>query len=574
MYTFVDEVEGLRVTLEVRLIIIILLAAVPVFLLQIFHDIEVRKDRTTEILKRAETLVELVTARQARIVEGARLLLAATSHLQSIREKNPEECHRRLRDIAEQVEELTAAAVLDTKGERWCVSLPSSGPINLADRHYFQETLRTGTMQTSDFIIGRQTGQGSLAFTYPQRGDAGAIESIVFVAYRTSVLSRLLNDPPLPEGAVAAIVDREGVVAARWPQPGQWVGKNLSSSDIVRKAVAERRGLWRGTADWAGDDEYVFAFAPMPSPTSLTVLVGLPLSALLKDVDAIFWSAVSWTTLIFLLAALVAILGTHLTVVRPIRELHKFADALSGGDFEAPHSRIGGVEEVRSLGQHFEAMARSLGQRQSQLMEALQQKELLLKEVNHRVKNSLQLVASLFGLQRATIKDPETRRQFEEAGRRINTVAQIHQRLYQDEHVDRVAFDKFLQELCSDLNAAAGGKHSLVCDAEPCHLPTDQIIPAALIANELITNAFKYSYPAGAAGLIRVDCRRQGNAVVLSVSDDGAPLPEDFDPATSSGLGMKLMVGLAKQLRATLEVLPRSRGKSFVLRMPLEPVVL
>jgi chemotaxis family two-component system sensor kinase Cph1 len=275
--------------------------------------------------------------------------------------------------------------------------------------------------------------------------------------------------------------------------------------------------------------------------------------------------------LIFLLAAVVAMLGTHLTVVRPIRELDKFVDALSRGDFESrPPSQIHGVKEVRSLGEHFEAMARSLGQRQSQLIEALQQKELLLKEVNHRVKNSLQLVASLFGLQRATIKDPETRRQFEEAGRRINTVAQIHQRLYQDENVDRVAFDKFLSELCADLNAAAGGKQPLVCDAEPCHLPTDKVIPAALIANELITNAFKYSYPTGATGMIRVQCRQEIDSVVLSVSDDGVPLPAEFDPATSTGLGMKLMVGLAKQLRGTLEVLRQSPGKSFVLRVPLE----
>jgi two-component sensor histidine kinase len=559
------------VTLGVRLVIFILLAAVPVFLVQIFHDIDVRKNRTTEILKRAETLVELLTARQDRIVEGARLLLAATAHLQSIREKNPEECHRRLRDIAAQVQELTAIAVLDTKGERWCVSLPSSGPINLADRHYFQETLRTGTMQTSNFIIGRQTGEGSLVFTYPQRSDAGAIESVVFVAYRTSVLSSLLNDPPLPEGAVATILDRDGVVAARWPEPEKWVGKNLSSPDAVRKVVSGRRGLWRGSAEWAGHGEYVFAYAPMLAPTSLTALIGLPLTATLDEVDAIFWRSVGWTTLIFMLAALVAIVGAHLTVVRPIRALHKISDAMSRGEFQSHHpSQVGGVKEVRLLGEHFEAMSRSLEQRESQLVEALQQKELLLKEVNHRVKNSLQLVASLFGLQRATIKDPEARRQFEEAGRRINTVAQIHQRLYQDENVERVSLDKFLEELCADLNAAAGGKPSVVCDAAPCHLPTEKVIPVALIANELITNAFKYSYPAGAAGLIRVTCKAESNVIVLSVSDDGAPLPDGFDPAASGGLGMRLMVGLAKQLRAKLEVLRRSPGKSFVLRVPLE----
>ena len=131
----------------------------------------------------------------------------------------------------------------------------------------------------------------------------------------------------------------------------------------------------------------------------------------------------------------------------------------------------------------------------------------LLKEVNHRVKNSLQLVASLLGLQRARIKDPEARRQFDEAGRRINTVAKIHQRLYKDENVDRVAFDKFLQDLCDELNTAVGDGHKVTvsCEASSCQLPTEDVIPLALIVNELVTNALKYSYPDG-DGAIRVSC--------------------------------------------------------------------
>ncbi len=231
---------------------------------------------------------------------------------------------------------------------------------------------------------------------------------------------------------------------------------------------------------------------------------------------------------------------------------------------------VRGSRELRSLAEHFQTMARTLETRQSQLLDALQQRELLLKEVNHRVKNSLQIVASLFGLQRAQIRDPEARRQFEQAGRRINTVAQIHQRLYQDERVEVVAFHRFLQELCDELNSAMGDgeRLTLVCEATPCQLPTDQAIPLALVLNEIITNAFKYAYADGASGEVRVSCRQAEDALILTVSDDGLPLPDDFDPAKSYGLGMKMITALAKQLRATLEVVRHSKGKSFVLNIP------
>ena len=206
-----------------------------------------------------------------------------------------------------------------------------------------------------------------------------------------------------------------------------------------------------------------------------------------------------------------------------------------------------------------------------ELSEALQQKELLLKEVNHRVKNSLQLVASLLSLQRGQIADAEARRQFEDAARRINTVAHIHQRLYQGERLDRVALDGVLEELCGGLDTVLPErKIEVACELAPCFLPTERVIPVALIVNELIANAFKYSFTDRPGGVIRVACREQKGAIVLSVSDEGAPLPEDFDPARSRGLGMRIVTALARQLHATLRVERHAAGKTFTLEVPIE----
>jgi two-component sensor histidine kinase len=112
------------------------------------------------------------------------------------------------------------------------------------------------------------------------------------------------------------------------------------------------------------------------------------------------------------------------------------------------------------------------------------------------------------------------------------------------------------------------GKVSVSCHAQACYLPTQEVIPVALIANELITNAFKYGYPDGGGGAIRVTCEKEEGAIVLTVSDDGTALPADFEPAASNGLGMKMITSLAKQLRATLDIVRLDPGKAFRLRVP------
>ena len=253
------------------------------------------------------------------------------------------------------------------------------------------------------------------------------------------------------------------------------------------------------------------------------------------------------------------------------RALASRAEDLSSGIPSSP-TRLG-VSEFSVIDKALDHAAVAIQERAAltqNLVEALHQKDMLLKEVNHRVKNSLQLVASLLSLQKSQIQEPEARRQFEEAAQRINTIAQIHQQLYRDEHLDKVALDQVLTELCGDLDRAFSASHiTIVCDAASCFLPTERVIPLALVINELVTNAFKYSF-SKANGVIRVECRHEPGAIVLSVSDDGEPLQDDFDPSRSAGLGMKMITALTRQLRATLHVERRAVGKVFTLRVPVE----
>jgi two-component sensor histidine kinase len=249
------------------------------------------------------------------------------------------------------------------------------------------------------------------------------------------------------------------------------------------------------------------------------------------------------------------------------------AEALGSGHALSPLSS--GITEFSVIDAAFVKAAQAVEERREltdSLAEAVHQKEILLREVNHRVKNSLQLVASLLNMQRSQIKDPETRRQFEDAAQRIGTVAKVHQRLYRDERIDQVALDQFLAELCEDLEGLGSGRNiQIKCTAEPCTLPTERIIPVAIIVNELILNAFKHSFPDGRIGTIRLECRKEPGSVTVSVFDDGVELPFDFQiGATERGLGMRIVSGLVKQLRATIQSRSMDRGKIFIVQVPIE----
>ena len=199
---------------------------------------------------------------------------------------------------------------------------------------------------------------------------------------------------------------------------------------------------------------------------------------------------------------------------------------------------------------------------------AIERGHILLHEVNHRVKNSLQLVSSLLRLQARRISDPAVRQQLSDATARISTIAHIHRRLYHDHDVRQINFGTFLSELCTDLQNTAPECSLTVCSPDFA-IATDRAIPLALIVNELVTNACKYAYPDG-RGPVQVTVGLQTvNEVRISVADRGVGLPEGFSLDNATSLGMTLIGGLLDQLGGRLEVAGQP-GATFTVKVPLQ----
>lgn len=205
------------------------------------------------------------------------------------------------------------------------------------------------------------------------------------------------------------------------------------------------------------------------------------------------------------------------------------------------------------------------------LRTAVEHQQVLIKEINHRVKNSLQLVGSMFHLQAKRTKEPALTQALEEAYGRVTAVARVHERLYRDGDVKAVDLAAYLGDVCNDLNEVASPCTVEFSSKQPIRLSTDRAVLVALLVGELVTNAAKHAYPNGHPGLIRVELSPlDQKCFCVAVRDDGKGLPNDFDSEQGHGFGMTIMRAFLQQSGAELVTRRLPKGSEFFLTIPLE----
>ena len=204
---------------------------------------------------------------------------------------------------------------------------------------------------------------------------------------------------------------------------------------------------------------------------------------------------------------------------------------------------------------------------------ALKEKEVLLQEVHHRVKNNLQVISSMLNLQKSFVKDPETLNLLEESTNRIATMSYIHESLYRNTDFANISFAEYLQRLSANLiQSYSRSDCEVVLQTvfDEVYLSLEQAIPCGLITNELVSNSLKYAFPDRAQGIITLRIQHvEGGAVELEVSDDGVGLPPGMDFAKNDSLGVYLVQALTEQIDGELVVTSVDQGRkgcSFLVR--------
>lgn len=215
--------------------------------------------------------------------------------------------------------------------------------------------------------------------------------------------------------------------------------------------------------------------------------------------------------------------------------------------------------------------------------EAEQQRELLFHELNHRVKNNFQVVASLLRMQAARVGDSEAREHLNNAMRRVMTMADVHASLYKAGHIDTVDFADYMRDLCEKISSSVLLNSRVKCHvrAETAVLKVDRAIPLGLVVNELVMNAIKHAFPGGVDGEIHVSFGPAADCFLLAVTDNGIGLPAADAPAPpgagfngGAGLGMRLIEAFTQQAGGDLRFQRGGSGARFEIRLPRELFVV
>lgn len=221
------------------------------------------------------------------------------------------------------------------------------------------------------------------------------------------------------------------------------------------------------------------------------------------------------------------------------------------------------------LYQQLQAELSDRKQAEANLKNSLKEKEILLKEIHHRVKNNLCVVASLLELQSNTVADPQVSKMFEESQNRLYSMALIHEKLYRSTNLAQINFGEYLEDLVSNLFHSyniSNNRIQLQVLAEPISLNLETATPCGLIANELVSNTLKHAFPDGTTGTVSVECYQTGDQEInLLVKDNGIGFPQNLDFRKTHSMGFQVVCTLTEQLEGTIEI-SRKLGTSFHLK--------
>jgi two-component sensor histidine kinase len=308
-----------------------------------------------------------------------------------------------------------------------------------------------------------------------------------------------------------------------------------------------------------GADGQLYSYAAARVTPALQVLVAVPADKTVAGARAVLIRRLGELGLGLLIGIILVAVGASHAVVAPLRRV---IDAVrrwrEGGPFDAIPDAAAPAE-LQELTRSFGEATEALTKRETQLRAAMTQQDLLMQEIHHRVKNNLQVVASLLNLQASRIRLPEAKAEFQSARDRVRALATLHRHLYAYGEVHTINMRSFLKELCGQLLQAMGGtdRITLNIEASELQISSDQAVPMALIVTEAVSNAAKYAFPGGRRGKITVRLITERDVARLVIEDDGIGIPAgriETETGIRDGIGLQLIRGFARQLGATLTV--------------------
>ena len=543
-----------------RVTLLLLAAGVPLLVLAVVIVWQDLRRVAGSPMERARIERAASVARIAAVLDGVRQFVRGLADDPALADADVAACVTALHHaLALQPDRFTALAVLDAAGGVRC-AVPADRFAPAGETQWLR-TLRSA-QPAAAATLDDGVPPALLVAVTKWRGTAFAGAVVGQVAS-----GALAAGPPAP-GSSAWLADAAGRVLPLSAAPPS--GMPPSPAVVARLLASGTRIVVVSSAGGGAE-----AFGVTPLESNLYLLVGTWAT---EDM-AVAQRALLWR-LVGLLAVLAAGLaavaaGASMTLVMPIKRLSAAVQSWrNGAPFDVGPRRFVPLE-LRQLADSFANATHALAEREQQLQRAVEQQELLMREIHHRVKNNLQIIASLLNLQASRIRLPEAKREFAAARDRIRALATLHRHLYAHGDLHTINMRSFLHELCDQLLAAIGeppgGRIQLSIDAPALQISSDQAVPMALIVTEAVSNSAKYAFPGGRHGHIRVVLTADGDHARLGVEDDGIGLPEapgESECGVRDGIGLHLIRGFARQLGGRF-VLTQLHGTRYELDVSL-----
>ena len=535
-------------SIRVRLVLAMAVALLPVLLLGAAQSvIAFQKEAQERRASLAAVAESSVAAARARLDSVSVVLQTVTTGTVGV------QCAPRLRDLMAHTPGVSNMIRLDRIGRIQCAADSVTGDREarrLSD--WFQRLQRgeptvlvaappPGYAATPALLVGTRAEDGFGSFD-------GALAALI-----TLSSLRPAMDKTAPADTQVALVDAQG---------------RLLSSTQASAFSDLPRGWMREAADGRAYLYYGHDRSGGPRVFTVTPLLGRDIFAVLSapSPGPFSWARLNLlSSVIFPLIAFFATLwavwiAADQIIVRWLRYLERIAAIYAKGRLTVrPLQAERAPPEIRELAETLEAMARTIIARDASLHDSLAQKDALLREIHHRVKNNLQVITSLLSLQQRALTDASAREAISDTRQRISAMALIYRALYQGPDLRKVELRGFLEELIAQLiisDHEATGAIRTELHADDLIIHPDKLAPLALFAVEAITNAQKHAFP-GRGGTLRVMFHIQGDQAVLEIADDG---PGDGASRVSGGVGRTLMSAFARQLHGQAEITPNEWG--------------
>jgi two-component sensor histidine kinase len=544
-----------------RLSVLVAIALLPSLLLTAYNAVRWRIFLEQEARASALSEARATSSQLDQIVDNARQLLTAMAKL-PLNTDNEVECASYLRSVISDVTTFHDATIVDPDAKLICSTVKDA--LDVADRSYFSQAFNVSKFTVRTIAQGRPTGSTSIRLSMPYKDADGTPKGvIVFIGDLEKFAESFRTYQWRPDHRLI-LLDGHGSLVLTLPT------EDSEQADAVAKLIFPLISHVKSGAvvvkDPIGRSLIVGVATPSSAAENLYTAIALDRDSALAETSIVDVRGIEFDFILIIVAVIAVWLAAYLMIDRPVRAIIRSAHKWESGDARAAFPKFRFSDE---FGQLSAALTRMSGR----IDELLKQKDLLLRELQHRVMNSLTLLSGLLEMQRRSTKSAVAKENLAVARDRIVAMGMVYRHLYQTDALEYVEFSEFLRTICGTSASAYGGtKRSIDVDAEPLELSGPNAISLGMLTHELITNALKHAYADNEPGSIKVTLKhKKRSGIDLSVSDRGRGLPLDFKiGGNSSSLGMKMIASTVRQLGGTLEINRLTPGTEFVIHLPAD----